>query len=122
MHWADGAQRFETWENSYVNVVGLDATDGVTTHDLGRERCAIVTAKVANVDSATVAEALAAQQINVSTTVAEHNQFDTRGARPLAKAHARVRRLVSPTIRDNAQLTTDSTIAAQMAVHQKSSM
>ena len=25
LHWADGAQRFETWENSYVNVVGLGA-------------------------------------------------------------------------------------------------
>jgi selenocysteine lyase/cysteine desulfurase len=115
LHWADGAQRFETWENSYVNVVGLGAavrqaldlglaeiyarsgdlgarlrdglaaTDGVTTHDLGRERCAIVTAKVANVDSAAVAEALAAQRINVSTTVGEHNQFDTRGVHPLVR-------------------------------------
>ncbi|HKV18494.1 MAG TPA: aminotransferase class V-fold PLP-dependent enzyme [Mycobacterium sp.] len=113
--WADGAQRFETWENSYVNVVGLGsavrqaldlglhtiharssalgtrlrdglaASDGVTTHDLGREHCAIVTAKVAGVDSAAVADALAGQRINVSTTVPDHNQFDTRGVHPLVR-------------------------------------
>jgi selenocysteine lyase/cysteine desulfurase len=113
--WADGAQRFETWENSYVNVVGLGAAarqaldlglaeiyarsselgarlrdglasaDGVTVHDLGRERCAIVTAKVAGVHSSDVAEALAAQAINVSTTVADHNQFDTRDVHPMVR-------------------------------------
>jgi selenocysteine lyase/cysteine desulfurase len=115
--WADGARRFETWENSYVNVVGLGvavrqaldlgladiyarsgalgarlrdglaALDGVTVHDLGRERCAIVTARVAGVDSTDVAEALAAQAINVSTTVAEHNQFDSevRDVHPLVR-------------------------------------
>ena len=118
LRWADGAQRFETWENSYVNVVGLGAAVrqaldlglaeiyarsgalgarlrdglvrcggavGIATHALGRERCAIVTAKVAGVDSAAVAEALAAQRINVSTTVPEHNQFDTRGVHPLVR-------------------------------------
>jgi selenocysteine lyase/cysteine desulfurase len=115
--WAEGARRFETWENSYVNVVGLRAAvrqaldlgladiyarsaalgarlrdglaglDGVTVHDLGRERCAIVTARVAGVDSTDVAEALAAQGINVSTTVAEHNQFDSevRDVHPLVR-------------------------------------
>jgi selenocysteine lyase/cysteine desulfurase len=115
--WADGAQRFETWENSYVNVIGLGAavrqaldlglpniyarsrslgarlrdgladTDGVTVHDLGRERCAIVTAKVTGIDSAAVAHALAAQGINVSTTEAEHNQFDSevRDVHPLVR-------------------------------------
>ncbi|WP_206428413.1 aminotransferase class V-fold PLP-dependent enzyme [Mycolicibacterium stellerae] len=113
--WAEGAQRFETWENSYVNIVGLGvavrqaldlglaeistrssnlgvrlrdglaAVDGVTVHDLGRERCAIVTAKVAGVASTSVAEALAAQRINVSTTVPDHNQFDIRGVHPLVR-------------------------------------
>ncbi|GFG55758.1 aminotransferase [Mycolicibacterium agri] len=113
--WADGAQRFETWENSYVNVVGLGVavrqaldfglpniaqrssdlgarlrrglaeTDGVTVHDLGREQCAIVTAKVSGVDSEAVADALLRQGINVSTTVPEHNQFDERGVHPLVR-------------------------------------
>ena len=115
--WVDGARRFETWENSYVNVVGLGAAvrqaldlglqgiaarskalgvrlrsglsaiDGVTVHDLGREQCAIVTAKVSGTETADVAAALAGQGINVSTTVAEHNQFDTevRDVHPLVR-------------------------------------
>ena len=115
--WVGGARRFETWENSYVNVVGLGAAvrqaidlglqgiaarskalgvrlrsglsaiDGVTVHDLGREQCAIVTAKVSGTETAHVAAALAGQGINVSTTVAEHNQFDTevRDVHPLVR-------------------------------------
>lgn len=105
--WVDGAQRFETWENSYVNVLGLGAAvrqaldlgvdwigarsqslgarlrdglaqiDGVTVHDLGRQQCAIVTARIAGMDTAAAAAALSRQGINVSTTVAEHNQLDT---------------------------------------------
>ena len=105
--WVDGAQRFETWENSYVNVLGLGAAvrqaldlgvdwigarsaalgarlrdglaqiDGVTVHDLGRQQCAIVTARIAGVDTAAAAAELSRQGINVSTTVAEHNQLDT---------------------------------------------
>ena len=105
--WVDGAQRFETWENSYVNVLGLGAAvrqaldvgvdwigarsaalgarlrdglaqiDGVTVHDLGRQQCAIVTARIAGMDTATAAAELSRQGINVSTTVAEHNQLDT---------------------------------------------
>jgi selenocysteine lyase/cysteine desulfurase len=49
--------------------------------------CAIVTASVAGHPAAKVASALAAQDINVSTTVAEHNQFDTehRGVHPLLR-------------------------------------
>ena len=69
--WAEGARRFESWENSYVNILGLraavrqaldlgleaiaersaslgaqlrdrlDALPGVRTHDLGETRCAI---------------------------------------------------------------------------------
>ncbi|WP_329352706.1 aminotransferase class V-fold PLP-dependent enzyme [Streptomyces sp. NBC_01261] len=115
--WHDGARRFETWEVSYSNVLGLsaavqqalelgmdeighraialgsylrdrlDALPGVTTYDLGRDRCAIVTVKVDAVPTADVAAALAKQGINVTTTVAEHSQFDTehRGVHPLVR-------------------------------------
>ena len=115
--WVDGARRFETWENSYLNVVGLGAAvrqaldigldrigrrsaalgarlrtglaeiDGVTVHDLGREQCAIVTARVAGVDTGEVADALSRRGINVSTTLAEHNQFDSevRDVHPLVR-------------------------------------
>ncbi|HET7666809.1 MAG TPA: aminotransferase class V-fold PLP-dependent enzyme [Mycobacterium sp.] len=115
--WADGARGFESWENSYVNVVGLGAATrqalavglerigqrstalgarlrdrlaeigGVTVHDLGRQRCAIVTARVAGVPTAEVAGALARREINVSTTAAEHNQFDSevRDVHPLVR-------------------------------------
>jgi selenocysteine lyase/cysteine desulfurase len=105
--WADGARRFESWENSYLNVVGLgaavrqaldlglgaiaeravglgarlrdqlDALRRVSTHDLGATRCAIVTAAVDGVPAADVAAALAAAGINVTTTVARHSPFDT---------------------------------------------
>jgi selenocysteine lyase/cysteine desulfurase len=115
--WHDGARRFETWEVSYSNVLGLsaavqqalelgmdeigrraislgaylrdrlEALPGVTTYDLGRNRCAIVTAKVDAVPTADVASMLAKQGINVTTTVAEHTQFDTehRGVHPLVR-------------------------------------
>lgn len=115
--WHDGARRFETWEVSYAGVLGLDAAvhqaldlgldqigkraialgtylrnrlkalPGVTTYDLGRNRCAIVTAKVDAVPTAEVATALAHRGINVTTTVPEHTQFDTenRGVHPLVR-------------------------------------
>jgi selenocysteine lyase/cysteine desulfurase len=115
--WADGARRFESWENSYVNIVGLgvavrQALDlglddigeraiglgtrlrerlaelpGVTTHDLGRDRCAIVTAKVGGVPAEEVRMALARSSINVTTTVPADTQFDTedRGVHPLVR-------------------------------------
>lgn len=115
--WHAGARRFETWENSYVNVLGLgSAVDqaldlglaeiadravalgtrlregleqirGVTTHDLGPDRCAIVTTAVAGVDAGEVVGRLALAGINVSTTVPEHNQLDTdlRGVHPLVR-------------------------------------
>jgi selenocysteine lyase/cysteine desulfurase len=105
--WAEGARRFETWEYSYVNVLGLgaavrqclelglpaiteravalgarlreqlDALPAVSTHDLGAQRCAIDTAGVAGVPAAQVAAALSAERINVTTTIAAHTQFDT---------------------------------------------
>jgi selenocysteine lyase/cysteine desulfurase len=115
--WQPGARRFETWEASYANLLGLDAAvrqaldlgldeigkraialgaylrdrldalPGVTTHDLGRDRCAIVTAKVDAVPTAGVAAMLANQGINVSTTDPAHTQFDTehRGVHPLVR-------------------------------------
>jgi selenocysteine lyase/cysteine desulfurase len=115
--WVEGARRFETWENSYVNVLGLgsavrqaldlglaeigersrtlgerlrrglDAIDGVRTHDLGEHRCAIVTASVEGHPTTDVAADLAAQDINVSTTVPYHTQFDAeqRDVHPLVR-------------------------------------
>ncbi|MEU5296594.1 aminotransferase class V-fold PLP-dependent enzyme [Streptomyces umbrinus] len=115
--WRDGARRFETWEVSYANALGLsaaveqaleigmegigrravglgellrdrlDALPGVTTYDLGRQRCAIVTAKVDGVSTEDVAAALRGRGVNVTTTVAAHTQFDTedRGVHPLVR-------------------------------------
>ncbi len=114
---APGARRFESWENSYVNIVGLgsavrqaldlglaaigersgrlgallreqlDQVPGITTHDLGKRRCAIVTAAVDGHSPAEVAGRLAGDGINVSTTVAEHTPFDSedRGVHPLVR-------------------------------------
>jgi selenocysteine lyase/cysteine desulfurase len=115
--WADGAQRFESWEKSYVNIVGLgaavrqalqlgagaigartamlgarlrdqlDELPGVSTHDLGEVRCAIVTARVEGVPADDVAAALGRAGVNVSTTVAGHSPLDTedRGIHPLVR-------------------------------------
>ena len=57
------------------------------THDLGAEQCAIVTISVEGRSADDVATALAEQGINVSTTVAEHNHFDTeqRDVHPLVR-------------------------------------
>lgn len=105
--WAEGARRFETWENSYANLLGLgtavrqaldlgldaiadrtlalgarlrdrlDAVPAVSTHDLGSTRCAIVTAKVDGVPTAEVVAALARAGVNATATVPEDTQFDT---------------------------------------------
>jgi selenocysteine lyase/cysteine desulfurase len=115
--WAPGAQRFGTWEHSYVNVLGLGAATcqaldlgldaigaraaalgarlrdqlaalpGVTVHDLGQTRCAIVTAKIESLAAEPAAAALARAGINVTTTVREHNQLDTevRDVHPLIR-------------------------------------
>jgi selenocysteine lyase/cysteine desulfurase len=108
--WVDGARRFETWESSYVNVLGLGAAleqalelgveataqrcvsvgrrlrdgleriPGVQTHDLGVERCAIVTATIAGRPAEQVERLLAERGINVTTTAPDDNQLDPRGA------------------------------------------
>jgi selenocysteine lyase/cysteine desulfurase len=115
--WAPGARRFATWEHSYVNVLGLGAAarqaldlgleeigqravtlgarlrgqlselPGVTTHDQGQTRCAIVTAKIGGLAAAQAAQALGRAGVNVSTTVPGHNPLDTRdgGVHPLIR-------------------------------------
>jgi selenocysteine lyase/cysteine desulfurase len=105
--WVDGARRFESWENSYINLLGLgaavhqaldlgleaiaertitlgsrlrdqlEALPGVRTHDLGAHRCAIVTAQVNGRTAVEVAAALARAHINVTTTTPAHTPFDT---------------------------------------------
>ncbi|MBG0566237.1 aminotransferase class V-fold PLP-dependent enzyme [Actinoplanes aureus] len=105
--WVPGARRLETWENSYINIVGLgvavrqaldlgldqigrraiglgarmrgllDDTPGVTTYDLGAVRCAIVTAKVDGVPADEVVTRLASAGVNVTATEADDNQLDT---------------------------------------------
>jgi selenocysteine lyase/cysteine desulfurase len=115
--WADGARRFATWEHSYVNVLGLgvavrQALDlgldvigqraaalgarlrdqlaqlpGVTVHDLGQHRCAIVTASIDGLTAQQAATALGRAGVNVSTTVPGHNPLDMqdRGVHPLIR-------------------------------------
>ncbi|MEO3753712.1 aminotransferase class V-fold PLP-dependent enzyme [Streptomyces sp. B6B3] len=115
--WQDGARRFETWERNYAAVLGLGSAvrqaldlgltaigeralslgaalrtrlaelPGVTVHDRGEHRCAIVTATVDGVPADRVAAALARHGINVSTTNPEHTQFDAeaRGAHPMVR-------------------------------------
>jgi selenocysteine lyase/cysteine desulfurase len=115
--WAPGARRFATWEHSYANVLGLGAAvrqaldlglaaigqraitlgarlrdqlaelPGVTTHDLGQTRCAIVTAKIDGLGAEQAAQALGRAGVNVSTTVPEDNPLDTqdRGIHPLIR-------------------------------------
>lgn len=115
--WAPGAGRFATWEHSYINVLGLGAAvrqaldlgleaigqrtaalgarlrgqlaglPGVTVHDLGQVRCAIVTATIGGLAAEQAAGALARAGVNVSTTVPEHNPLDTqdRGVHPLIR-------------------------------------
>ena len=115
--WAGGARRFATWEHSYVNVLGLGAAvqqaldlgldaigrrsaalgarlrdqlgelPGVTTHDLGLTRCAIVTAGIENHPAGDVARTLRRAGVNVSTTTPEDNPLDTedRGVHPLIR-------------------------------------
>ncbi len=105
--WHDGAQRFETWERSGVNLVGfgaaveqalelgmeaigeraiglgtrlrdqLAALPRVSTYDQGVRKGAIVTATVDGVASADVMAALTAADVNVTLTVPVDNPLDT---------------------------------------------
>jgi selenocysteine lyase/cysteine desulfurase len=104
--WQAGARRFETWERSYSNVLGLgsavdqaleygmeeigdrairlghdlrsglDSIPGVRTRDLGARKCAIVTASLEGMPAAEFARRIGAKGVNVSITNAEHSQFD----------------------------------------------
>ena len=112
------ARRFENWETNYATKIGLGvAVDyalgwgiddirhrvsglaeslrerladipGVSVHDLGRERCGIVTFRVADRDADTVAAELRSQGINVSASVAAYARLDLehRGLPDLVRA------------------------------------
>lgn len=112
------ARRFENWETNYAGKVGLGvaidyalgwgletirdriyalaaalreglaALPGVSVHDLGAERCGIVTFWSARMPAAGIQAALAAQAINVSTTSVLGTRLDMeqRGLDRLVRA------------------------------------
>lgn len=112
------ARRFENWESYCAGKVGLGvavdyalewglqairdrvfflaallrerlgAVEGVTVHDLGRERCAIVTFSVAGREPEAVARVLSAERINVSVSPASYSRLDleARGLEALVRA------------------------------------
>jgi cysteine desulfurase / selenocysteine lyase len=112
------ARRFENWETNYATKIGLgvavdyalgwglepirtrvtalaadlraqlEDTPGVQTHDLGVERCAIVTFSVAGRPAAEVVEALVAEGINVSLSPGTYSRLDFghRGIESLVRA------------------------------------
>lgn len=111
-------RRFENWETSYALRLGLgaaidyatsfgleaiyarvqglaedlrrrlDAIPGVTTRDLGRERCGIVTFTVEGRSADEVKSSLAARGINVSTTTVNGTRVDMeqRGLTAMTRA------------------------------------
>lgn len=112
------ARRFENWECFFAGKIGLgvamdyarawgleaiqarntilanalrgalEAIPGVATHDLGAERCAITTFTVAGVEAGVIQSALAARNINVSTTTTSGTRLDmeTRGLDGMVRA------------------------------------
>jgi cysteine desulfurase/selenocysteine lyase len=100
------ARRFENWETNYATKIGLgvavdyalawgleairervyalaadlrrqlDATPGVRTHDLGEERCAIVTFSVDGRPAAEVVATLVGEGINVSLSPGTYSRLD----------------------------------------------
>jgi selenocysteine lyase/cysteine desulfurase len=112
------ARRFENWEANYAAKIGLGvaaeyavdwgldairtrvyavaddlrerlgALPGVSTHDLGRKRCGIVTFAVDSHDPQLVADALRAQAINVSVSLGAYSRLDfgERGLTNLVRA------------------------------------
>jgi selenocysteine lyase/cysteine desulfurase len=105
------ARRFENWETYYAGKIGLavaidyalewglDAIyrrvtaladslrtrlselPGVTVHDLGRERCGIVTFAVAGHATKDLRQALLKQQINVSVSTTDSTRLDMEARR-----------------------------------------
>ena len=65
----------------------LAGLPGITTHDLGQTRCAIVTAKIDRLEAEPAAAAPRRAAVNVSTTVPGDNPLDTqdRGVHPLIR-------------------------------------
>jgi cysteine desulfurase / selenocysteine lyase len=112
------ARRFENWEANYATKIGLgvavdyalewglepirsrvyalaadlrkqlDGTPGVRTHDLGAERCAIVTFSVDGRPAAEVVETLVGEGINVSLSPGTYSRLDFghRGLDDLVRA------------------------------------
>lgn len=112
------ARRFETWETNeagkravgvavdYALGLGIEpirdrvvaladilrarlaTTPGVRVHDLGKERCGIVTFTVSGVDAAVVKEQLARRRINVTTSSRNSTLLDmeSRGLSMLVRA------------------------------------
>ena len=112
------ARRFENWETNFATKIGLgvavdyalswgldavrdrvyalaadlrrqlDRTPGVRTHDLGEERCAIVTFSVDDHPAAEVFETLVGEGINVSLSPGVYSRLDfgPRGLESLVRA------------------------------------
>ncbi|HYM57026.1 MAG TPA: aminotransferase class V-fold PLP-dependent enzyme [Solirubrobacteraceae bacterium] len=112
------ARRFENWESYCAGKIGLGVAvdyalewglqairdrvcslaallrerlgtvEGVAVHDLGRERCAIVTFTVAGIEPEAVARALSAERINVSVSPGSSSRLDldARGLDALVRA------------------------------------
>ncbi|MFI5048214.1 MAG: aminotransferase class V-fold PLP-dependent enzyme [Acidimicrobiia bacterium] len=114
----DGARRFESWEHSVANRLGLGAAvdyalalgvDAIaarvvglaarlreqlaavprlTLHDLGRERCGIVTFTIDGVDPFELAARLREAAINISVSTIDFARYDfgSRGLDAVARA------------------------------------
>lgn len=112
------ARRFENWENNYAAKLGLGAavdyalnigmdniwarvqtladdlrkrlseTNGITVHDIGRERCGIVTFSSAHEESAAIKQRLASSGINISVSSPDSTLIDAtrRKLPPICRA------------------------------------
>jgi selenocysteine lyase/cysteine desulfurase len=115
-----GARRFESWEHSVANRLGLGAAvdyalalgldaiaarvvdladrlreqlatvSGLTLRDLGRERCGIVTFTIDGVDPYELAAHLRARSINISVSTIDFARYDFRARGLDAVARASV--------------------------------